>query len=470
MPYRWVWAMHNLSSDEQVAQLLAVMTRAKGAGYNGVALSDYKFSILDRMPPHYFENVARVKAAARTLGLDLYPTVCNMGYSNGLLAHNPDLAEGLPIRDARFVVQGKEARLDPEPGTGLKNGDFAQAAGDKMAAWDFQDGIGVASFADRAVIYDGHPSLRWQDIGTSDPGAGHGRIMQRVAVSPFRQYHLSVWVKTQDFEVPGAFQALVLAPDGKGLTFGGDWHIEKTQEWTQYHLVFNSRANTTASVYLGTWGGKGGKLWLADARLEEAGLLNVLRRPGCPLTVRGEDGTRYAEGRDFQAVKDDRLGMVPWPGGYEVWHAPPALRLTAGSRLKDGQRLRVSFSAPVIRRVSPAAHVFVWSDMFDPAHNAHGDYYLVNGTWAGSWAGLARDVVVINWNSDKPKQSLPWFAGRGHAQILAGYYDGSPQSIRPWLAAGAGVPGLTGVMYTTWGQHYDDLEAFADAAWGQAKK
>ena len=34
--------------------------------------------------------------------------------------------------------------------------------------------------------------------------------------------------------------------------------------------------------------------------------------------------------------------------------------------------------------------VVVWSDMFDPNHNAVDDYYLVNGTLAGSWEGLAR--------------------------------------------------------------------------------
>ena len=74
--------------------------------------------------------------------------------------------------------------------------------------------------------------------------------------------------------------------------------------------------------------------------------------------------------------------------------------------------------------------------MFDPSHNAVKDFYLVNGDLAGSWEGLPQDMIIVNWNSGKPAQSLPFFAQRGHVQVLAGYYDGPPDRIRDWLAAG----------------------------------
>jgi len=342
LPYRWVWSMHNLLVDDQVTQLQAVMRRAKATGYTGFVLSDYKFNILDQMEPHYFENVEKIKATAKELRLDLYPTVCNIGYSNGLLAHDPNLAEGLPVKEALFVAKGGQAQLTPDPEVHLQNGDFTQVHGNTMAGWDFQDYPGQASFADSTVTHDGHPSLRWENIGAADPQAGHGRIMQTVPVSPFRQYHLSVWAKTQDFEAPGSVQALALTPDGKSLTFGNDWHLEKTKDWTQYDLVFNSLDHRKILVYLGSWGGKAGKLWWSDARLEEVGMVNLLRRSGCPLTVKGEDGTIYHEGADFAPVKDPRMGVILWAGGYEAWHNPPAVTLTPNSRIKDGQRLRVS--------------------------------------------------------------------------------------------------------------------------------
>ena len=542
LPYRWVWTMHNLAADTQVIQLQAVMRRAQATGFNGIVLSDYKFNIIDRMDAHYFANVEKVKATAKELGLDLYPTVCSIGYSNGLLAHDPNLAEGLPVKDALFVARGGHVELSPDPAAHLVNGDFMQFRGNTMTGWDFQDSPGKSSFVDSTALHDGHPSLRWENVGAADPQAGHGRIMQTVSVAPFRQYHLSVWAKTADLEAPEAVRALVLTPDGKSLTFGGEWHLEKTKDWSQYHLVFNSLANRKILVYLGAWGGKGGRLWWNDARLEETGLVNVLRRPGCPLTVQGRDSTLYTEGVDFAPIKDDRMGDVPWDSEFEAWHAPPALKILPKSRIKEGQNLRVSFYATVvppggqvtaclsdpkvdtlmrdeitrlntlfhpkgffmshdeirianwcetcaarqetpgrlladntrrcvvlIRAVSPKSHLFVWSDMFDPSHNAHADYYLVNGTWAGSWEGLARDIAIVNWNQDKRKESLPFIAGRGHAQILAGYYDGLPQSIRPWLddANSLKVPGIKGVMYTTWGANYADLEAFAQAAWGR---
>ena len=32
--------------------------------------------------------------------------------------------------------------------------------------------------------------------------------------------------------------------------------------------------------------------------------------------------------------------------------------------------------------------LYIWSDMFDPGHNAHDHFYEVEGTIAGSWIGL----------------------------------------------------------------------------------
>ena len=178
---------------------------------------------------------------------------------------------------------------------------------------------------------------------------------------------------------------------------------------------------------------------------------------------RADGKTVYEEGKDFDPVRDPKLGEVPYAGEYDFGHAGPALTLTDGSRIRDGQRLRVGWYHPVLthgeqvmcclsepkvdelcatrpgasttcssrrptswrttRSASPAgarraatrktpgellaanarrcvgdlagggpegARSSVWSDMFDPNHNAVDDYYLVNGTLAGSWEGLPR--------------------------------------------------------------------------------
>ena len=83
--------------------------------------------------------------------------------------------------------------------------------------------------------------------------------------------------------------------------------------------------------------------------VEELALVNVLRRPGCPLSVKSADGkTIYEEGRDFEPVIDPKLGHVPWEGEFEFDHAGPAIKITPRSRIKNGDSLRVSWYHPVI--------------------------------------------------------------------------------------------------------------------------
>lgn len=125
--------------------------------------------------------------------------------------------------------------------------------------------------------------------------------------------------------------------------------------------------------------------------------------------------------------------------------------------------------------MAPGARVMVWSDMFDPQHNAaqrDAPYYLVNGDWAGSCEGLDPGVIVLNWNHNRAKRrdSADFFAQRGHRQILAGYYDAPPDGFtdRQWLADLEGVEGVSGVLYTQWGSGYDQLEAWAHHVWGDA--
>ena len=304
-----------------------------------------------------------------------------------------------------------------------------------------------------------------------------------------------------------------------------------TQDWrTCIDITFNSLEQTNVNIYFGAWSATRGSLWLADPRLEEAGPVNILRRDGCPLRVRIEDGRELKEGTNFEPLHDPRLGNQPWQGEYEVWHEAPPLK----SKLPDGTRLRVSYFHPHIiydgqvcacpsepefdqllerqarevhaawdaqsylmshdewrvlgwdeacrrrnldagaivadnvrkstgwlRAVNPGGRVIVWSDMFDPFHNAVDNYYLVRGNLRGSWNRLDKSVIIMNWNFGKRSESLKFFAERGHQQIIAGYYDAGPEQIGQWLESARGVPGVIGVMFTTWQQNYSDLESFA---------
>src|SRR5215218_670847 len=111
----WLYYPVNLQVGENVDKLEPIWRRAKQAGYTHVMLADSKSAKLGDVPEHYFKNVERVKQIAKQLDLKLVPAVFSVGYSNDLLWHDPNLAEGLPVKDALFVVNGGAARPEPDP-------------------------------------------------------------------------------------------------------------------------------------------------------------------------------------------------------------------------------------------------------------------------------------------------------------------------------------------------------------------
>jgi len=505
---RWVYAPGNYQVDAQADRIIALMQRAKACGYTHFLLTDSKFARVPTLPKRYFANVERVKTAAAGLGIQLVPGLFGVGYSNDLLSNAPDLAEGLPVKDALFVVKDFVASHVPDPEVSLK------AAGlTSRKAWGFVD--------DNLISDDG--ALR------SDATKVHARLSQKLAVQPFRQYHVSVRLKTREF-TGGRAEIKAITGDGSQLNYTY-LHEQPTQEWTTHSITFNSLDHHEVGIYFGVWGGHEGTLWWSKPLIEECGLVNVLRRPGTPLVVKTEEGRVLKEGVDYEPVSDSRMGVVPYAGEYEPWHEPPSLHV---KDIADGTRLRLSFYHPhivyegqisacvsepafndllkrqagdvhklwgaasymmshdewrvmnwceacqqrhltpgqiaaasahtcvdILHAEAPGSRTFVWSDMFDPFHNATPRYYLVNGDLTGSWQGLSKDVILVNWNSGAAEKSLKFFADRGHRQLIAGYYDAPLKTTRKWLEKAAQVPGVMGVMFTTWHGNYTELESFA---------
>jgi hypothetical protein len=129
-------------------------------------------------------------------------------------------------------------------------------------------------------------------------------------------------------------------------------------------------------------------------------------------------------------------------------------------------------AAQIIRDARPDAEIWVWSDMFDPQHNAVDRYYAVNGSLQGSWKGLDRDVGIVNWHGGLKGKNCAFFADLGLRQILSGYYDGDEDgsAVAEWLANVRNVPGIVGAMYTTWEDRYDAMDAWAGQAWGGGRE
>jgi hypothetical protein len=486
---RWVYLAANPSESARVDEAVSVIRRAAGAGYNGVVLAGW-----DRpgdVEAGYRSGVERIRSVAQEVGVEIVPALFPIGDSRGLLAQDPNLAEAVPVRDALFVVRKGMARLEPDPQVHLSTG-IAQ---------------------------------RLREAG-HDAVSDH--LLRTIRVTPYRQYHVRIQVKTDELDG----RAKIVAMAGPRTLIFNEPNIQSSQDWAEAHAVFNSLDNQEVELRFACSRCRRGSIWWRDPQVEEVGLLNVVRREGAPLVVREEGGGELREGREYTPIVDSRMGTVPSPGRYEVWHEPPAIH-TAG--LADGTRLRVSYyhamifghgkvmicpSEPktlallrrqarrayerwhprayfmdhdeirvlgwdrscarrhltpgaivaenvrqcvrMLRDLEPNAAIYVWSDMFDPNHNAHAGYYMVNGDLRGAWQGLDRKVGVALWRFQSRNQSLAWFAARGQPMLIAGYYDGDPAAMRQWLDSARAVPGIEGAMYTTWQNRYEDLERFAE--------
>jgi hypothetical protein len=502
-PELWLYYPTNLSVDQNLDKLADLWKRAAAAGYDHVLLADSKFAKLGDMPRHYFLNITRVKKIAADLHLQIVPAVFDVGYSNNLLWHDPNLAEGLPVVDQPFVVKGGEARpssdarLPPKPG-----------------------------YKDPIVQLDG-------DAATVRDNPENARFNYTLKLPRFRCYHVSVQIKTDDYS--GTPEVKAIGNTTKRQLQWQNLGVKHTQDWKEHHVVFNTLDNDEITLYFGVWGRAKGTLQWKGWKLEEAGLVNVLRRPGTPVSVKTESGQTLAEGKDYDRVEDPNLGNHPWKGEYDAWHEP----VTIKTKLSDGTKLLVSWYHPAIiydgqvsaciadtemqglladqaKRMSDAwgevgvagymmshdefrtlgwdaacqqmhktpgelladnakycvglvhgSKVYVWNDMFDPFHNAvNGPYYLVNGPWTDSWEGLEQSVTIVNWNYGHRDDSLKFFADRGHPQLIAGFYDGSLDRDRNWLASSKKVKGIVGFMYTTWRGDYSKIEEYAKVVRG----
>jgi hypothetical protein len=547
-PLRWVYVSRGLHRDQDVEDIRGIVKTAAGHGLNGMVLAA-GLDRLDLQPKEYFQRLESVKRICDDAHVEIIPIIFSVGYGGSVLAHDRNLAAGLPVTDVPLVVHGGEARLEDRrascqlakaapdgtlPRSSGKlaacptfaNGGFEEHRGNRAAGFQFHDRPGEVSFIDTEVFHEGKASLRFEGFGRYQHG--HARVMQELAVRPRRCYRVTCWVKTEGLKPERGFRLQVYGGDRP--IAGCQPRLPETSDWRKVTLGFNSLGHDKVRLYAGLWGGRGGRFWVDDFRIEEVALLNILRRPGTPLLVRdAKTGTVYEEGRDFLPVADRRLN-------FRFDHDGPPLLLAPGSRIRDGQALLASYyhgvavgrgqvsvcmSEPklyaiwqrqaeliqkhlapkryllsmdeireggsceactkrkmtmgeilgdcitrqvqILRRVNPQAEVFCWSDMLDPNHNAHGDYYLVQGDFTGSWKHVPKDLRIVCWYYQKRKASLAHFSGLGFQTLAGAYYDGGTlENPKGWLEALAHTPGALGIMYTTWQNKYALLGPFGD--------
>ncbi len=483
-PKRWVYGGSELATDDDLAKLRGILETAAAHGVNGMVLSA-GFDRIDLQPAAYLAHLQQLKQLADRLGIDIIPSGFGTGYGGALLSHDKNLAEGLPVKGALYVAGSGQAVFQAET---------------------------------EPVV-----------IASSGP-APVARIDKLLSVKPYRCYRVKARVRGEGVAPNATLEFRADTLDKKRNWCWFERPIVSGREWHEYTTAFNSAASDKLNFNVAIEDGLAGKLEIEDLRIEEVGLVNVVRRGGTPLQVRGEKSGRvYAEGRDYAPVADPELN-------FQFDHASPTITLSAGTRIKPGERLRVDYyhgmtlykdqtpacmSEPKIleiwskqfpliqkylapkayllsldeermggtceacrrrhmsmaammgdsatrlfamaRAASPGAEVFVWSDMFDPNHNAVANYYLVDGDFTGSWKYLPKDIRIACWNYDTREKSLPFFSGLGFQTLAAGYYDADDmKNVEGWLESLDKTPGAVGIMYTTWESKFKLLPDFGD--------
>lgn len=339
----WYYLQTNLQVAANLDTEIARLPVAAAAGYTKVLYADTKLEYIDQASDTYLNNLQAFSAAARANGIEVIPNLLAVGYADGLLIHDPNLIEGQPVKDCLFTVNSGQAQAVQDPGTVIVNGGFETHNGNQFPNWNQMDGAGVSTFADAGRT--GSTSIRYSNY------AGNDRITQTITVQPWQCYVVHFWLRTQNVAPVGQLWARIFSTDSefRQLTYN-TFPISATQDWQQYDLIFNSQDKTEVYLYLGIWGGESGQFWLDDVSIENTGLCNLIRRPGAPFKVTSADGTTvYTEGVDYQGidgdtVTDPQMGHAgSWPGTYNLWHAPPVIVIPAGSRIGNGDQLRVSY-------------------------------------------------------------------------------------------------------------------------------
>ncbi len=498
----WLYQGANLADSGALRRIEPVWRRAAAAGYTHVVLVDPKFARLAAQDAAYFARARALRSLAGRLGLEIVPGVSLVGRAQGaLLAMDPNLAEALPVRGALFEVRGGVARLVADPPVAL------------AARPDEADVLSRVNGASAVV-----------------PGNGVSRVGWNVTVSPWRCYHVRVKLTGEGFRGEPRIRVVadgrelahaVVPPPAAAGGAGGAGGAESRD------VVFNSQDARRVRITFSVAAGARGTLTWSDWSLEECGPVNLVRRPGLPFTFEGlAEGRDFPFVRDsllgmrpwrgqFDYWHEPPAIRVNRPDGTRLrasWHhAAVLLRGQVAACLADTAvlrrqrdeiaRVRELFGARTlflmhdeIRALGldatctaggrDAAHVLaanleacleaagdarvlVWNDMVDPLHNAGTNYYLVRGDLAPVQALLPSRLGIANWNHGRLEPSLRGFATRGHWQVYAGYYDGSPADLRAALPVLDRTKGVTAVMYTTWQDRYDDLEAFARIARGE---
>ena len=507
---RWVYVSRNLSKPGHVQEVAEIVKTAKSVDLNGMLFA-CGVERWHKWPAEKKARLAEIKRICDAAGVEIIPIIWSVGYGG----YDPAYAAALPCTNVPFTVKGGKAVF---AGGGV--GEFANAGFDEPTkrpnaapGWLWTDKPGTVSFIDTDVKASGTASLRFENYG--DNAHGHGRACHQLKVSPGGRYRVSCMMKTDGVKPVSGVLLQVYGMDGASVV-GKHANLAATQDWTHVECTFNAGDKSDFRVYAGR------RIWVDEFKVEDMGCAPPLQREGLSFDVRdARTGAKLRAGVDYELPpqatwnrKWNSFRILPGSAvreGAELvadyWTAAvvassqrpccmsaPALYESAAA-VKEAlnprkwflsmDEIRAGGTCPlcqaraldmahqlgecltrqreIIKSVRPDAQIYVWSDMLDPAHNAHDNYYACKGTFAGSWDLIPKDLVISCWYGKKHDISMPFFAERGFRTQAAAYYDADDlDNCRAWLETCKRTPGCTGIMYTSWRNKYKLLAPFGE--------
>jgi hypothetical protein len=517
LPLRWFHAFGFNRQPDQVARLKTVIDTAAANGYNGVVLP-FGFDAISKWTETDYAALREVVAHCAERQVELIPSGFAVGHAGASIGCDRNLSAALPVI---LFLEAREGRIYPAASPNLvANPGLEVHQRQRLADFTIQDGPGTVSFADPDTKCEGQYALRFANLGAADHG--NARLAQAVRIRPRHHYRFTCRVKTQDLQPSANFNLMMMGPQGRVALF--EPNLAPTQDWTTLTLDFISQDEERITLYAGLWEGRSGTYWLDDWQFREVNeLSDLVRREGTHLAIHSrERDVTFTEGQDYEPVVCQEalpsLALPPgtairagepliltgyrlasmrhaWglqyslcmsnPGVYDHWATQAGLLYRAYpfkryflhvSEIRNGggcalcRQRKLSLAEmlgdcvtrqrAILKALEPNVELFIWADMFDPAHNARNRYYRAVGDFSDAWRYLPQDLTVVCWNEKLRRKTLPFFAKQGFPTLAAAYYDsGNLDATRDWLNLVRQTPGARGLMYTTWQNQYELLPA-----------
>ena len=490
----WYWHHTYLATDAEVTKSKALIDRAAKARYTGMALWDSSWTFLS-MPNWPDANVRRLKAIvdyATARGLRVMPVVAAYGHSNDVLKQHPDYAEGQRVIGSTFRVDDTGRQLTQLPSLD-EHPDFSPrpllVIDINVTPWrqyhvhlnlQTQSFKGIAQLEindGRASRLDAnlHPPPTQQPLAldyTFNSAASHKVRIQAGAFGP----HEGSLTVTQ-FAVQETALVYVIRRSGTPLRL-----YDAQREYTEgpdFNPIHDRKLLTTPEFSNDNFHDPGPITLPATTRLRAGQTVQLDYYAVVPVYDEAVSVCLTDPAIERWIVDNTRASAALAPPGSPLLLSHDEIRqmnscAECRARQLTAGMLLAQHIASLTAKLAPLGPLYIWSDMFDPHHNAIANLYQVEGTIAGSWKGLPREVTIMNWNLDHLHNSLLWFSGDDpaqptpHRQIIAGFYDPADHdaaaAVRKEWQAARSIPGIAGTMYTTWVDDYSQLESFAQAA------